>query len=100
MFQPFWHPHIQRYCVDGGLSHNFPVDIATEKYAGENICGIDVATSFGPLVRSDGKLQKIPMIPSLNRTWSIFFKNQYIPDDPRLVIVRPDLQDFTPFDVF
>ncbi len=100
LFTPFYHPTLKCYCVDGGLSHNFPVDLAVQRYAGEKIIGIDVNSSLPDLLDKKGKMQKISVPNNLQRVFKVFFRNQAIPVDPRVTIIRPELSQFTSFDIF
>jgi predicted acylesterase/phospholipase RssA len=99
LFNPYFHPEEKTWFVDGGLSQNFPLDIALEQYAGKKIIGIDVAGGFP--IRQDFHQEKTikkisHLTKTLERTFRIIFKNQqqYFPPDPRVTILRPDLSQF------
>lgn len=100
LFTPFYHPDLGIYCVDGWLSHNFPVDLAVREYTGDCITGIDVNTSLASPLAEDKSLLKVSVTENMQRVFKIFFRNQSIPDDPRVRLIRPDLTDFTSFDIF
>lgn len=91
------------WLVDGGLSQNFPLDIALKKYKGDLIIGIDVATSLNEsedfsVDKFWGKLKQMQRM--LERTFRIFFRNQQsFTIDARTHILRPDLTQYVPFDV-
>ena len=91
--------------VDGGLAQNFPLDIATEKYKGDKIIGVDVATSFDVNIDFEQKriFKKISTLQkTLERTFRIIFLSQqkYLPKDKRIKIIRPNLQEFTTLGIF
>lgn len=105
LFEPFYHEKTKRWLADGGLSQNFPLDLAIEKYKGDKIIGIDVAGNFPKNVdflekKFFGKAKKLRMMAQ--RTMRIIFKNQQanFPQDKRVTIIRPDLNKFTSFDAF
>jgi NTE family protein len=100
LFTPFYHPEYSCYCVDGGLSHNFPVDLATQYYTGNKIVGIDVCTSLPTLSRTENSIQKLSLPETMQRVLKIFFRNQQLPDDKRVTLIRPNLAEFTSFDIF
>jgi NTE family protein len=100
LFTPFYHPEYKCYCVDGGPSHNFPVDLAVQNYTGDQIIGIDVNTSLSSIYDEKGELQTLSVADNLQRTFRIFFRNQLIPDDPRITLIRPDLSNFSAVDIF
>lgn len=100
IFTPFYHPVYQCYCVDGWLSHNFPVDLATQNYKGDHIVWIDVNTSLSDLIVEEGQIQELSVSENIQRVFKIFFRNQLLPKDPRVTIVRPNLSEYASFDIF
>lgn len=100
VFEPFFHSECQKFLVDGGLSQNFPVDLAIEKYKGAKIIGINVA-NLPPLPEDFGTKKffgrNTDLLKSTQRTFKIFFKNQqkHFPNDPRVQIIEPDLSEFS-----
>ena len=48
VFEPFFHPTLERWLVDGGLSQSYPIDIISKRYDGNIILGIDVGSSICP----------------------------------------------------
>lgn len=102
LFEPFFHEG--RWLVDGGLSNNFPLDIATEDYLGDMILGVDVSTDLSKEIRCDEKklFGKIFQFHSmLERTFRIFFKSQQrlLPLDDRVTILRPHLSKYSTLDL-
>ncbi len=100
VFEPFFHPTEKKWLVDGGLSLNLPVDIAIKRYKGEKIYAVDVAGSFPKDVdfSESKRFQKIKNLRQvIERATRIIFYNQlnFIPNDKRVEIIRPDLRDFT-----
>ncbi len=93
-----------RWLVDGGLSQNFPLDLAIEEYTGDTIIAIDVGTSFEHnknFSESEffGKAKKVRKM--LERTFRIFYLHQQKFDpDPRVQIIRPDLTEFTTLNIY
>lgn len=100
LFPPFFHPEYHCQCVDGALSHNFPLHLASTEYTGTKIIGIDVSTYLSPLSDFEGHTQGLTLAKNLQRVLNIFFRHQPIPKDPRIKIIRPYLSDFTSFDIF
>jgi NTE family protein len=101
LFEPFYHQ--ERWLVDGGLSQNFPLDIAINKYKGDKIIGIDLVSNIKMNVDFNERKfgQKIFRLREmLERTFRIIFKNQQkFPPDSRVEIIKPDLSDFTALSV-
>lgn len=102
LFEP--HQYNGIWLVDGGLTGNFPMQETMQKYKGEKIIGIDVATS----IHKDkdfshntifGKISG--MQSALERTFRIFFKtqNNYNISDKRLKIYTPKLEEFKTIDI-
>ena len=100
IFEPFFHPQYQKFLVDGGLSQNFPLDLAIKKYKGNEIIGINVA-NLPPLPKDFGTKKILgrntDLLRSTQRAFKIFFKNQQqnFPKDPRVQIIEPDLSAFS-----
>ena len=46
LFNPYFHTQQKIWCVDGGLSQNFPLDLAISEYQGDKIFGVDVSSSI------------------------------------------------------
>ena len=100
VFEPYFHKESGRYLVDGGLSQNFPLDLAIENYQGDKIIGINVA-NLKPLA-DDFDTEKFfgttkDLVGNLQRTFRIFFQNQqtHFPTDDRVEIIEPDLTEFS-----
>jgi len=102
LFEP--HQYNGIWLVDGGLTGNFPMQETMQKYEGEKIIGIDVATA----ISNDkdfshhtifGKVSGMQSV--LERTFRIFFKtqNNYDASDKRLKIYTPKLEKFKTIDI-
>ncbi len=100
LFEPYFHPTLETYLADGGLTQNFPLDIALEKYEGDQIIGVDVTGVVPPLPDYTEKV----LIGRTNRfkkmaerTFQIMFKAQRasFEDDPRVQIIEPELDDYS-----
>lgn len=99
LFEPYFHQETKRYLVDGGLTQNFPLDLAIEKYPDEKILGVNVANVKG--LPTDFHTNKFfgrnkDLISNLQRTFKIFFQSQqpFTPDN-RVEIIEPDLSQFS-----
>ena len=99
LFEPYFHKESRRYLVDGGLSQNFPLDLAIENYQGDKIIGVNVA-NIKPLAE-DFNTEKFfgrnhDLVKNLQRTFKIFFQSQqqFISDD-RVQIIEPNLTEFS-----
>ena len=104
VFRPFFHKGEKKWLVDGGLTHNFPLDLAINNFKGEIITGIDVNGALKSKVDFDkesllGSKKDLP--ETLARMIRIMFKVQQIgiPDDPRVELFVPDLTEFSSMDV-
>jgi NTE family protein len=99
LFEPYFHTASGRYLVDGGLSQNFPVDLAIQKYQGHKIIGINVA-NVQP-VPTDFHTDKFfgrnkDLVKNLQRTFKIFFQSQQqFKSDERVQIIEPNLSEFS-----
>lgn len=100
VFEPYFHKGLDKYLVDGGLSQNFPLDLALENYQGKKIIGVNVA-NLKPLA-DDFNTEKFfgrnkDLISNLQRTFRIFFQNQqtHFPHDERVELIEPDLTRFS-----
>lgn len=105
LFEPFYHKEEGRWLVDGGLSQNFPLDIAIEKYEGETIFGVNVVDlKDKPEGFNNEKfLQKTKhLFEALQRTIQIFFTNQQtnFPKDDRVINIKPDLRGFSSWQIY
>lgn len=105
VFEPYYHPELQRWLVDGGLSQNLPLDIAQDEYKGDRIFSVDVVgtidSTYDPLkAKKGGKVKNLRDLTI--RTVRIFFKNQQnaIPFDSRTVRIQPDLSSYSAVDAF
>jgi NTE family protein len=106
VFEPFYHAQLKRWLVDGGLTQNFPLDLAMERYRGARILAVDVATHLSPRVdfsekRRFWRASRLSGLnESLQRTIRIFLLNQqaHFKSDPRVTKIVPDLEGFTAFD--
>ncbi len=104
VFRPFWHKGEKRWLVDGGLTQNFPLDIAIEKFKGEMITGIDLNGSLRadfPFARESrlGSPKDIP--ETIARMVRIMFRAQQarMPQDERVVMYLPDLAEYSSLDI-
>lgn len=100
VFEPYHHAERDQYLVDGGLSQNFPLDLAIEHYQGEHIVGVNVA-NLKPLPE-DFNTEKFfgrnqDLFKNVQRTFRIFFQNQqtHFPHDDRVRLIEPDLTEFS-----
>merc|ERR1712000_467832 len=64
LFSPYYHPEYDQWLVDGGLSQTFPLDLAIDRYQGDQIIGIDVIGQINPDVDFS---QSGPSIPPIDR---------------------------------
>jgi len=108
LFSPYYHPDYDQWLVDGGLSQNFPLDLAIDQYQGDQIIGIDVIgqinsdidfSQSGPSIPPIDQISKIR--PVLERSIRIMLMNQeaYFRTDQRVKIIRPPLTDYTSYDI-
>ena len=105
LFEPYFHPVEEKWLVDGGLSQNFPLDYAIDQYSGNNIIGVDVASSLSPDFlffdhKKNWKGNNIKQV--FERVLRIYLSNQQIhfPQDNRVQIIRPQLHNYTASDIF
>jgi len=105
LFAPYFHPVEGKWLVDGGLSQNFPLDSAIRQYSGNNIIGVDVASSLkADFTFSDHKpnwkANNVKYV--FERVLRIYLSNQQIhfPKDDRVQIITPQLHDYTASDIF
>ena len=103
--RPYFHPVEGKWLVDGGLSQNFPLDNAIRQYSGNNIIGVDVASSLKvDFTFSDHKpnwkANNVKYV--FERVLRIYLSNQQIhfPKDDRVQIITPQLHDYTASDIF
>lgn len=103
VFDPYWHEEREEWLVDGGLSQNFPLDTAVEKYKGDLIIGIDVGSNIDPDIDFGEKKDffKKPkyLTDSMVRMFRIFYKNQSQVTDSRIKIVTPDIAQYSAAEV-
>lgn len=102
LFEPFEYEGM--WLVDGGLSNNFPLDIAIQEYSGTRIIGVDVSIDLSAKVpcaerKMFGKIVRFQK--TLERTFRIFFKSQQrlFPQDDRVTILRPNLAGYATIDL-
>jgi len=105
LFEPFYHKKEKLWLVDGGLTQNFPLDIAIKNYQGEKIFGVDVTGNFpkkNNFLKEDYFLKIKNLRKTAERAFRIIFKNQqrFFPDDKRVTKILPNLAKFTALDVF
>lgn len=100
VFEPYYHKGLDKYLVDGGLSQNFPLDLAIKNYKGDSIFGVNVA-NLKPLPK-DFNTEKFwgrnqDLFKNIQRTLRIVFQNQQtnFPSDARVTIVEPDLTEYS-----
>jgi len=99
LFEPYYHEASDRYLVDGGLTQNFPVDLAIEQYEGDKIIGINVA-NVEPIPENfhTDKFfgRNKDLVKNLQRTFKIFFQSQQqFKTDKRVQIIEPDLSEYS-----
>ena len=103
MFEPVWHKEHELWLVDGGLSQNFPLDLAIEEYQGHHIIGIDVGSSIDQNIDFAEKSfwkRGENLSHSLVRAIRIMFKNQQqVLPDHRTHILEPELGKYHATDV-
>ena len=104
VFRPFWHKGEKKWLVDGGLTQNFPLDIAIEKYKGKKITGIDLNGSLHANVNfaEEARLGSKKDLPeTIERMIKIMFRAQQevIPGDSRIERFVPELSDFSSIDI-
>ena len=105
LFAPYFHPVEEKWLVDGGLSQNFPLDDAIRQYSGNNIIGVDVASSLkADFAFSDHKPNwKVNNVKHVfERVLRIYLSNQQIhfPKDDRVQIITPQPPNYTTSDIF
>ncbi len=99
LFEPYFHQESERFLVDGGLSQNFPLDLALNNYQGNKIIGVNVA-NVKPLPE-DFNTDKFfgrnkDLVKNLQRTFKIFFQSQQqFEIDERVLLIEPDLSGFS-----
>lgn len=104
VFEPFFHPGLERVLVDGGLTQNLPLEVAIRVYKGDRIISCDVCSSVRPLtgMRPSGLVKRVKGLKdAAERSLRIAFRSQQrnIPYDPRVIRIAPDLADFNGADV-
>ena len=99
LFVPYFHEETQRYLVDGGLTQNFPLDLAIEEYQGSLIFGVNVANvkALPDDFHTDKFLgRNRDLVKNLQRTFRIFFRSQQnFADDERVRLIEPNLDNFS-----
>ncbi len=98
VYSPFFHPELNRWLVDGGLTENLPLSIALERYTGAQIFAVDVACDISQV----GDFEKAPRMrgglgEALIRSIRIMLRSQQkgLPQDPRVRFIRPRLGDIS-----
>lgn len=103
LFQPFFHPQLKRWLVDGGITNNFPIDLALQLTEGE-ILAIDVATSLDTNVDFSASSRRVRknLNDALIRTLRIFLLRQQLGMQvpPRVKVIRPELASYSASNVF
>ena len=105
LFEPYYHPEEKRWLADGGLTQNFPLDLAIAEYRGKSIVAVDVTASvLKPLdFAAESPLGKTKSLAAIaQRAIHILLCNQQrdIPPDPRVHKIVPDLSAYTVMDIF
>lgn len=105
LFEPYYHPLLKRWLVDGGLTQNFPLDLAVKEYLGSKIFAIDVATSFPvdfDFSKRNHRSRTKTLLETFQRTLHIMLLNQQAAfvDDARVLRIIPNLHEFAATDVF
>ena len=106
LFSPHYHPFYRLWLVDGGLTQNFPLDVAINHYQGNHIIGIDVIGQINTEI-DFGQSRQFPMeqirnIPLvLDRSLRIMLMNQQaqFDEDTRVQVIRPPLFSYTSRDI-
>lgn len=104
LFEPFFHPLLQRWLVDGGITENLPLEPVIRGYQGRRIIAVDVATMLDSEIdfasaKQRGRYRNL-MEAGL-RSLRIILKNQqrHLPADARVQWIRPDLKEYRAIDV-
>jgi NTE family protein len=105
VFEPYYHPLLKRWLVDGGIVENLPVNIAVTNYKGSKIIAVDVATGLRTdLDLGSNSALKKPrlMFDAAMQTIRIMLKNQQriAVSDSRVVYIRPDVAEFSSINIF
>jgi len=97
VFQPFFHSREKKWLVDGGLSQNFPLDLAVSDYEGDKIIAINVGTYLDETVDFSTNSKKLGMKKihsTIERVMRIMMRNQHIDlNDARVILFEPDLKN-------
>ena len=106
IFDPFYHPLLNRFLIDGGVSQNFPLDYAMKHFKGKKIIGIDVGGGLNHksiLENIEKNKQKQPSYRYiLQYTLNLMMHAQQacFKHDRRVSVITPDLTGYDSFDVF
>lgn len=106
LFSPHYHPFYKLWLVDGGLTQNFPLDVAINHYEGDHIIGIDVIGQIDTEINF-AQSRKFPMEQIsniqllLDRSLRIMLMNQQAQsdEDARVQVIRPPLFSYTSRDI-
>jgi NTE family protein len=103
LMEPFYHPELGRWLMDGGIVENLPLPAALERYKGDCIIAVDVATALGSsfkIPQSGGSRRKL-LKQAFIRTIRVMLKSQQarLPSDARVRFIRPDTSAFNAIDI-
>jgi NTE family protein len=105
LFDPYYHPELKSWLVDGGLTGNLPLKEAQEEYSGLkiiaiNLVKIDQGIDFASSKEYFRKLKNLRK--TLERTIKIMLLNQLqnLEIDSRTELITPELQNYTTLDIF
>lgn len=103
MLEPYWHEEQERWLVDGGLSQNFPIDLAHKEYKGKHIIGVDVGSAIETDVDFSQKnfwKRGEDISNAFVRAIRIMFKHQHKPRlDERSTILEPEIGPYQATDI-
>ncbi len=103
VFEPYWHENEKKWMVDGGLSQNFPLDLAVNEYTGKHIIGIDVGSAIEPDMDFGKKnfwKRGEHISHSFIRSIRIMFKNQCkAQPDSRVILIEPKIGKYLATDI-
>jgi len=106
IFDPFHHPLLNRFLIDGGVSQNFPLDYAMKHFRGKKIIGVDVGGGLNhkSMIKNVEKnKQKQPgyrYIFQYTLNLMMHAQQANFHADNRVSVIIPDLTGYDSFDVF
>lgn len=104
IFTPFYHQEQKRWLVDGGLTRNFPLDIALNKFKKGRITGIDLNYYLPRRLNFSsrtflGAKKELSLV--ISRMFKIMYRAQRegLLIDERVDLYEPDMGDLVEIDV-